>query len=135
MKRSVFFPLALVLVCLCVLGLGCKRTVPIQDLSNPNLSSYGNLTATQVRDGIIRGGSKIGWQMREEKKGLVLATWDARDHSVTVEIPYTAKDYTIHYRESVNMLDDGQGEIHKNYKRWIDRLYKNINAELAQIRK
>lgn len=135
MKRSVFFPLAMVLICLCFLGAGCKRTVPIQDLSNTSLSAYGNFTAAQVRDGIIRAGSKIGWQMQEETKGLVVAKWVARDHSLTVEIPYTAKDYTIHYRESTNMLDEGKGEIHKNYTRWVDRLYRNINAELAQMKK
>ncbi|MDR1360187.1 MAG: hypothetical protein LBJ82_04315 [Deltaproteobacteria bacterium] len=135
MKRSVLFLLCLTLACLCALNTGCKRTVPINDLSNPSLSSYGNLSNNQVRDAIIRAGSKIGWLMQEEKKGLIVAKWDARDHSVTVEIPYSAKEYKIHYRSSVNMLDDGNGQIHRNYDRWVARLYRNINAELAQARK
>ena len=130
MKRSVFFSLAALLVCLCVLSVGCKKNVPIQDVTNGSISAYGKKTPNQVRDAILRGGAKIGWQMQEEKPGLIVATWAAREHSLIVEIPYTPESYTIRYRSSVNM-DEKDGTIHRNYPRWIDRLNRNINAELT----
>lgn len=136
MKRSVFFPLVVLLVCLCAVSVGCKkRTATIEDISNANLSTYGKLTATQVHDAIVRGGSNAGWVMKDEKAGLVIASLSQREHAVTVEIPYTAKEYTIHYRDSVNMDADGTGQIHRNYPNWINRLSRAINAELSQIKK
>ena len=119
------------LLCLCAVSVGCKKGIPIQDVHNGSVSAYGKMSPTKVRDAILRGGSQIGWQMAEEKPGLVTATWAARDHSVMVEIPYTAKEYTIRYRSSHNM-DEKDGTIHRNYARWIDRLNRHINAELEK---
>lgn len=133
MKRTALLLLT-VIFALAFFNVGCKRTVPIQTYGNPSLSSYGNLSQTQVRDCIIRGGSKIGWQMMDEKPGVVVGTWKTREHSVTVEIPYSTQSYTIKYRSSVNLLAE-TGEIHRNYPRWIDRLNRNINAELSAIKK
>lgn len=127
----------LVALVLCVLAFGvtgCKRTEPVQSFGNAGLSSYGNLSALQVRDAIIRGGSNIGWEMSEERPGLAVGVWKARTHVVTVEIPYTATSYTIKYRSSQNMLAEG-GKIHRNYNRWVERLYRNINAELSKAKK
>lgn len=136
MKRSVLFPLVVLMVCLCAVSVGCKkRTATIEDISNANLSTYGKLTANQVHDAIVRGGSNAGWVMKDEKPGLVVASLAQREHAVTVEIPYTAKEYTIHYRSSTNMDDDGTGQIHRNYPNWINRLSRAINAELSQIKK
>ena len=134
MKRNVLVLTVLVLA-LAFMSVGCKRTVPIQDYGNSGLSSYGKLSANQVADAIVRGGSSIGWNMSKVSPGLVTATWTARDHSVTVDIPYTAQAYTIKYNSSTNFLDDGTGQIHRNYPRWIERLNRNITAEIAKLKK
>ncbi|MDR1947283.1 MAG: hypothetical protein LBQ51_08995 [Desulfovibrio sp.] len=135
MKRNVLIPALVVLTfALAFTGTGCKRTVPIENFGNSSLVAYGSLKATDVRDAVIRGGSNIGWQMSEERPGLVVAVWKARDHSLTVEIPYSSTAYTIKYRSSVNMSAEN-GEIHRNYNRWIERLERNINAELSKVKK
>lgn len=134
MKKRVTLILLSLVVVLCVMSLGCRKRAPITEPSNLSLSAYGTFTQEQVRDAILRGGTNIGWQMREEKPGVVLGTWIARSHNVTVEIPYTDKGYTIKYRSSVNMRE-GQGTIHPNYNRWVDRLNRNIAAEVGRIRK
>ncbi|MDR0828119.1 MAG: hypothetical protein LBN33_09660 [Desulfovibrio sp.] len=126
--------LVLVIFTLALISMGCKRTVPIESFGNPGLSAYGNLSKTQVRDAIVRGGSNIGWQMSEERSGLVVGVWKAREHVLTVEIPYSTSAYEIKYRSSVNMNAEG-GEIHSNYNRWVDRLTRNINAELSKAKK
>ncbi|MDR0339870.1 MAG: hypothetical protein LBH65_06295 [Desulfovibrio sp.] len=132
MKRNVALSLFLILI-LC-LSMGCKRTIPIPEITNGSVSSYGKPSAAQVRDGIMRAGSIIGWQMVEERPGLIVATWRARDHSVIVEIPYSTTQYSIKYRSSVNLLAEG-GQIHRNYARWVDRLNRNISKELSQSRR
>lgn len=133
MKRTI--PVLIVLtLTLCFAMAGCRKGVPIIEPSNPSLSSYGNLTRNNVRDAILRAGSGIGWQMSEERPGLIIGVWQARQHSATVEIPYSNKEYAIKYRTSTNLLE-GEGTIHQNYNRWVDRLNRNISAELAKIRK
>ena len=134
MKRNVLILLMLT-VALCLTSVGCRKGVPITEPGNPSISAYGKFTKTQVRDAILRGGSNIGWQMREEVPGVVLGTWNARSNSVTVKIPYSEKEYTIKYHSSENMLDGGDGTIHTNYNRWVDHLNRNITAEIGKIKK
>lgn len=136
MKRNVLILLLLTLI-LCFSSVACQRKgVPAVEPSNPSISAYGKFTKNQVRDAILRGGTNIGWQMREEKPGVVLGTWSARQNSVTVEIPYTEKDYVIKYHSSENMLyDASDNTIHQNYNRWVDRLNRNITAEIGKINK
>jgi hypothetical protein len=97
-----------------------------------SLAPYGKLTSAQVRDAILRGGTNIDWQMREETPGVIMGTVTPRGHSVTVEIPYDEGQYTIKYHSSVNMKAE-KGYIHRNYNRWIDRLNRNIVAEIRKI--
>ena len=130
MKRNVLVLTILILV-LTSVSFGCKRTVPIQDYGNSGLTANSKLTANQVRDAIVRAGTSIGWKMNAASPGLVTASWMTRSHSVTVDIPYTANEYTIKYRESTN-LNAKNGEIHSNYNRWVDRLNRNIAAEIRK---
>ena len=130
MKRNVLVLTILILV-LTTFSFGCKRTVPIQDFGNSGLTANSKLTANQVRDAIVRAGASIGWKMNTVSPGLVTASWVTRSHSVTVDIPYTADKYTIKYRESSNLLAEG-GQIHSNYNRWVDRLNRNIAAEIRK---
>ena len=133
MKRTVLI-LVSVLLILAFGSMGCKRTVPIQSYGNASVASYGNLNSSQVRDAIVRGASNIGWAIESDSPGLLTAKLATRQHTVIVEIPYSTSSYTIRYKSSINMLAEG-GEIHRNYNRWVERLHRHINAELAKARK
>ena len=108
--------------------------MPIQSYGNSNLSTYGGFTATQVGDAIIRGGVSIGWQMNKISPELITATVTERRHIVTVDIQYSATAYTIKYRDSVNMRAEGD-MIHSSYNRWVERLQRNIDAEIIRMKK
>jgi hypothetical protein len=110
------------------------RSVPIQNYGNANLSTYGKFTAAQVGDAIVRAGVSIGWQMNNVSPELITATVMERRHSVTVEIQYSATAYTIKYRDSVNMRAEGS-MIHSSYNRWVERLQRNIDAEIVRMKK
>ena len=133
MKRNVIVLTVLILV-LAFASMGCKRTAPVQDYGNTGLSSSDNLTANQVGDAIVRAGASIGWKMDNVTSDLIMATWTARGHSVTVDIPYTANEYTIKYRDSSNM-NAKDGMIHSSYGRWVERLKHNIDAEISKLQK
>jgi hypothetical protein len=110
---------------------GCN-TMPIQNVSDaPVTTATGkHLSQTQVRDAIVRAGAALGWQMKDERPGMLVGTLYLRKHVAVVAIPYTASSYSIQYRSSVN-LDEKDGKIHKNYNGWIQNLTRGINAQLS----
>lgn len=109
---------------------GCYRCAPIQDVKDAVvLSPAGKpLTTEQVRDSIIRAGAALGWKIRETAPGVLAGTLVLREHTAQVEIPYTATSFSILYRSSIN-LNEGGGEIHKNYNSWVQNLAKGVNAQ------
>lgn len=110
---------------------GCN-TMPIQNVSDaPVTTATGKrLSENQVRDAIVRAGAALGWQMKEERPGMLVGTLNLRKHVAVVSIPYTASSYSVQYRSSVN-LDEKDGQIHKNYNGWIQNLTRGINAQLS----
>lgn len=110
---------------------GCT-VVPIMNVDGAAVSSASGkpLTTDQVRSAIVRAGAALGWQMKDEKPGLLIGTLQLRTHTAVVEIPYSPASYSIKYRSSVN-LDEKGGNIHKNYNGWIQNLTRGINAQLS----
>jgi len=87
-----------------------------------------------VPECIVRGVASRGWQVKQDAPGVVIATIQRADLSATVDIPYTATDYSILHRESSpGFKFDGQ-RIHKHYNQWIDRLRASIEQELHRPR-
>ena len=78
----------------------------------------------------MRAGAALGWQMRDDGPNRLVGTLMLRKHTAVVEIPYSARSYSIKYRSSIN-LDEKDGQIHKNYNGWIQNLTRGINAQLS----
>jgi hypothetical protein len=110
---------------------GCS-TAPIMNVDDSVVSSASGkpLSSEQVRGAIVRAGSALGWQMKDEGPGMLVGTIQLRTHTAVVAIPYSSKSYSIKYRSSVN-LDEKAGNIHKNYNGWIQNLTRGINAQLS----
>ncbi|MBT9488859.1 MAG: hypothetical protein IV093_15255 [Rubrivivax sp.] len=115
-----------------VLALTGCNSVPIMNVSEAAVSSAsGNaLRPDQVRAAIVRAGTALGWQMKDEGTSMLVATLQLRTHTAVIEIPYSSKSYSIKYRSSVD-LDEKGGNIHKNYNGWIQNLTRGINAQLT----
>jgi len=91
-----------------------------------------SVTHAQVRDAIVRAGAALGWQIKDEGPNLLVGTLQLRTHTAVVEIPYSTSKFSIRYRSSIN-LDQNGGNIHKNYNGWIQNLTKGINDQLALL--
>jgi hypothetical protein len=87
--------------------------------------------AASVRDAIHRAILSRGWTVAGETPGVLTATIQKDGISATVDIPYTATDYSIVYRDSAGLKYDGN-RIHKRYNHWVDRLQASITAELTK---
>ena len=110
---------------------GCFRCEPILNVTEAVVVAPAGkpVSADQVRLSIVRAGSALGWQIKEEGPGKLVGTLILRSHTAVVEIPYSATSYSIRYKSSID-LKEGDGQIHKNYNGWIKNLNKGINAQL-----
>jgi hypothetical protein len=125
-----FTPVAAVLIA--TAGLAGCTTAPILNVSNTAVTTASgkSLSQDQVRAAILRAGAALGWQMRDEGPGMMVGTLNLRKHTAVVEIPYSARSYSVKYRSSVN-LDEKGGMIHKNYNGWIQNLTRGIDSQLS----
>ena len=123
---------ALAAVCLVATLAGCMRTGPIYNVSDaPVATATGKATtAAHVRNAIIAAGTALGWQIADAGPGKLVGTLNLREHQAVVDIPYSAKSYSIVYKSSRN-LNEANGSIHSNYNGWIQNLDRGIRANLA----
>ena len=113
-------------------GIAACTTVPIMNVDNAPVQAVSGkpMTQEQVRAAIIRAGSALGWQMKDDGPNKMVGTLVLRQHTAVVDIPYSPTGYSIKYKSSVN-LDESGGNIHKNYNGWIQNLNRGINTQLA----
>ena len=127
--------LSVLAVCLTLLMLiSCRgggqvyqvKDAPVQTASGKDLS------VDEVRKEIVAAGVAAGWQMVATKPGEIVGTLNIRSHQAVVSIPYTAKNYSILYKDSKNLkYDEAAQTIHENYSGWIQRLDGAIRTRLA----
>ena len=116
-----------------MLATGCT-TQPIMNVNDAVVTAPAgkSVSKDQVRSAIVRAGSALGWQMKDESPNQLSGTLVLRGHTAVVDIPYDEKSYSIKYRSSVN-LNEGGGQIHKNYNGWIQNLTRGINTQLGLL--
>jgi len=124
-----------VAVCLAVVGMiGCRGGGQVYQVNDaPVVTASGKaLSMDQVRKEIIAAGVAAGWQMAAPKPGEIVGTLNVRSHQAVVSIPYTAKSYSILYKDSSNLkYDEAAQTIHENYASWIQRLDGAIRSRLS----
>ena len=109
---------------------GCGRVQPVMNVEHTPVAL--NLQSKQVKSAIYESAENRGWLVSEIKPGLIRAELYVRSHHAVVEIPYSDKFYSILYVESENLKYD-DGEIHRNYNRWVNNLNVDIKRKLAQM--
>lgn len=120
----------ILLILLSLFLIGC-RTTPVLEISDApiNTASGKVPTLTVVSNKIVQAGIQLGWQMKKVKPGLLVGTLNLRKHMVMVDVTYSNKEYSIHYKDSNNMNYDGTN-IHANYNSWVQNLSKAINTQV-----
>ena len=111
---------------------GCAA--PIYNVNNAPVtsSSAKQLSASQVREAIVRAGASLGWVMNDSGPNTLTGTIHLRTHTAVIDIPYSAQSYSINYVTSKN-LNASNGSIHKNYNGWITNLTRAIEVQLAAL--
>jgi len=114
--------------------LGACRTAPTvyQVKDAAVVTNVANASKEDVRKAIMRAGGGLGWQLKDNGPNALIGTLLLRSHTAIVDIPYSATQYSILYKDSTNLNYDGVG-IHKNYNGWIQNLNKAINVQLNTL--
>ena len=124
---------AIVASVLVMFAVGCRGSVPVYNVTNtPVAASKPNPSLDEVGKAIQRAGVQLGWQMKETKPGLMVGTLNLRKHVAVVDVNYSAKSYSITYKDSTELQYDGNG-IHPNYNGWVQNLDKGIRAQLSAL--
>lgn len=121
MKKQI---IEIILICMCVVG--CRTFPPVHNIEHQAVSVHDQ---QRVEEMIIAGGMRAkGWQISKVKDGLLLGTFAIRAHQFTVEIPYTADEYSILYKDSENLRYNAKkNTIHPRYNRTVANLARSIN--------
>ncbi|HEX7888421.1 MAG TPA: hypothetical protein VF522_03595 [Ramlibacter sp.] len=118
------------------------QRLPVPIVNPGNLSAAAapgrQLKAEDVKKAILAAAlaTERKWAITEVAPGRMIATYHVRTHTVTSEIHYTAADFSVFYRDSINMKyapgPDGKGVIHPFYNQWVQELVQAIRIELAK---
>ena len=133
---------------------GCvsHKIIPLHNIDDHTIIL--ELSEQQVKEAIHEGIEMAEWTIENEAPGKILATYNRRVHTITVNIRYTEKNYSIKYAYSKNMKvhctenDKAKGVmltnwpeqicggarpalIHRAYNEWVENLNSEINTALS----
>lgn len=120
---------------LLAIGLGACST-RLDPLLQPSPQVLGSANGSDtVREAIVTGATRGGWQVIGDEPGRLTLRLDVRGkHSAIVAAEYDESGYRLGYVSSSNLLYEernGKQLIHRNYNRWISNLIMSINREAA----
>ncbi len=116
-----------------------RSPVPIVNYENVSVPSSEDKvpTAAEVKRAILAAAEAKGWLIVPQPDGKLLATFKVQNkHAIVVEISYAADQYSLTYKESVNMKyteRDGEQLIHPNYNKWTQGLIDAIHSEMLNL--
>jgi hypothetical protein len=118
----------LILLAVALLLSACTSK-PIYNPSD-TLSSNLDITDLEMQNAIISALAQRRWTVQAVQPGKIQAEITVRKHHAEIDIPYSPTSLQILYRTSSN-LNYKNGEIHRNYNRWIKNLRLNVLKELS----
>ncbi len=116
-----------------------RTPVPIESHDNIAVitASGKGISAEQVRQAIIAGGTRKNWTFIDSGAGQLTGTLFVNNkHTVIVTVDHSPKSYSIRYKDSSNMkyeMKYGVAVIHPFYNKWLDNLIGEVNMELAKL--
>ena len=119
--------LGALLACAIALSVAGCRLAPRYDATN-TLRTPASARLSDASEAIFRAGRKLGWEVEIVRPGELMATLRHHGHVAVVDITHDLHRFQIRYRNSQNLLVDGD-RIHENYNVWIQRLEAKIREE------
>lgn len=94
-------------------------------------------TSNDLKKAIIAAAEEQGWKLTTTGGNSITASLLVRNkHTSIVDISWKASEYSIKYKNSVNLraeLCNNKVIIHKNYNVWVGNLKKAIDLNISQL--
>ena len=118
-------------------NLGAFRLAVIDDPWRIEFQDNAKQVTRQDIEQVVRiVGATRGWKVATSTEGRMELTNVIREHTMSVELTYSATGYGIRYLQSTNLLYEERGGgtlrlIHGNYNGWVKDLVSGINAGIG----
>ena len=118
-------------------NLGAFRLAVIDDPWRIEFQDGAKQVTRQDIEQVVRiVGATRGWKVANSTEGRMELTNAIREHTMSVELTYSATGYGIRYLQSTNLLYEERGGgtlrlIHSNYNGWVKDLVSGIHAGLG----
>jgi hypothetical protein len=121
--------LRILFIALALCGLAACTSKPLLQ-PQAQLPAEREFSQVQLQQAIITALERRRWQVERVEPTQILASIDVRQrHHAQIAIDYNPADFTIRYRDSQG-LEYEDGEIHRNYNRWVNSLRAEILHQL-----
>lgn len=107
----------------------CSRMEPIKNINGQKVPS--GLSAKQVSSAIFQACNYREWNCREVSSDEIKASYTSHGHVAVVSVKYSADMYSINYLASDNLMGKN-GNINRNYNRWVNNLNHDIQSYLSK---
>lgn len=132
MTAKRFMLLLSLLLMAMLLAVGCKKTAPVHNvIDQPLPVAQKAQSINKVKKAITVACADQGWVVLSDKKNVIRAKLLLRAHEAVVDIPYTAKNFSIIYVSSSELAYEN-GNIHVRYNSWVKNLAKAIELEISR---
>ena len=109
----------------------CKTTQPIYNVAEKTIAA-GTMDASKVKQAILNAAKFKRWSVKEESDNRIVLAINVRRHYAEIAVDYSESSYGITYSDS-QVLDHKNGQIHRNYNKWIKLLEQEIDRELTLV--
>ncbi|GIU47053.1 lipoprotein [Shewanella sairae] len=109
------------------LALSACTSTPLVNLNNEPIATD---SAQSIEQAIIQGCKAKGWVPIKAEGNSIDAYITVRSHKAHVRITFDDNFYNINYVDSTN-LDYNDGNIHRNYNKWVYKLSASIQRQLG----
>lgn len=117
------------LIVLALCGLAACTSKPLLQ-PHVQLPAERDISQAQLQQAIVAALEARRWQVDRVEPARIQASIDVRQrHQARVDIDYSPFGFHIRYRDS-HGLDYQDGEIHRNYNRWVNSLRAEILRQL-----
>lgn len=124
-SKTLFLALSLFALAACT-----SRTLLQPEVRLANDREVGQV---ELQQAIVTALEARRWQVDKVEPTQILASINVRQrHQAWIAIDYSPIGYQIRYRDSRG-LDYEDGEIHRNYNRWIKKLNAGIQRQLNTL--
>jgi len=123
-----------------------KPSVTLENITNAPHGAAPDASLEDIQRWIEASAARQSWSVVRSDPGRAILRLDIRSHTAIVDVTYDEIDFSIAYRDSINLNYSEKGKtrfvnkrrieipgprIHRNYNRWVRDLASAIRRDVS----